>query len=87
MPVKIQGLIVLIVGSLLLFVSGAGSIALATGAATGPPYPFYIAGYALIMTIIGWIGFKELHPEFNAVSWTAGLLVASIIAITIARRI
>ena len=83
---KIQGLIVLAAGSVVLFVASIGSIALATGAATGAPYPYYIAGYGLLMTAIGWVGFKELRPGFQAIPWAMGLLALSTAALIVYSR-
>lgn len=83
MPPKLQGMIVLGMGVVVLLAGSVGSIALLSGAATGSGFPHAITGFGLALTVVGWIGFAEVKGNFHAIPWAAGLLVVSLVALGI----
>lgn len=83
MPAKLQGAIVLGLGITILLAGAVGSIALLTGASSGSSFPHWITGFGLVTSLLGWVGFREMRANFNAIPWAMGLLLLSLIALGI----
>ncbi len=87
MPPKLQGAVVLGLGVIVLLGGSIGSIALLSGAATGSNYHHVLTGFGLALSIVGWVGFKELRKDFNAIPWSGAILFLSLVALGIFARI
>lgn len=83
MPPKLQGAVVLGLGVVVLLAGGIGSAALLSGAATGSKFPYGLTAFGLALTIVGWVGFKELKQGFNAIPWSGAILLVCLVALGI----